>query len=522
MRGLFASLLCLLCLLCALPRPARADLDDSMAALDANDVERASQLIAALPKPEFESARGLFQRGMLNFLQGDYAGADALLTKAIAESPRSPHLSDFRKLREWAAAAEQLTHDFAEATAGEGRYVVRYTPGRDEVLAEDALEALARADRAIETFLDIHLPSPIRLEIYPSARALAQVSSLTLEHIETTGTVALCKWNRLMIASPRSLLYGYPWLDTINHELVHLALTYASKNRAPVWFHEGLAKLYERTWRGEAPSARLTPASEALLSGAARDKRLIGFERMHPSIAMLPSQEDAALAFAQVATFLERFREAQTDRGLAHAIEAIALGTDAQRALARVAGKPFENLEQSWQKSLVEHSEAGPPKQGKTELKLRFVEAGKADESLDVPEARARRHLRVGDLLWGRNHPVAAAREYEIGQRFAPTDPILASRVARTWLSQGQGERALNAVEGALRDHPHHAPLWALSGQALLKLGRDADAASSLRESIRQNPFDPAPHCHLARASRDPAEKAKEQRHCQLLGGQAE
>lgn len=497
--------------------PALANLDDSMAALDANDVERAAALIAALPKAEAESPRGLFQRGMLRFLQGGYADAVTLLDKAIADSPRSPHLSDFRKLREWAQAAEALTHDFAEASAGGGRYVVRYAPGRDEVLAEDALDALARADRAIETFLDIHLPSPIRLEIYPSASALAQVSSLTLEHIETTGTVALCKWNRLMIASPRSLVYGYPWLDTVNHELVHLALTYASKNRAPVWFHEGLAKLYERTWRGEAPSARLTPASEALLSAAARGKRLISFERMHPSIAMLPSQEDAALAFAQVATFLERFREAQTDRGLGNAIEAIALGADAQRALSRVAGRPFEALEQSWQRGLLERASDG--KKAKSELKLRFVESGKADESLDVTEARARRHLRVGDMLWGRNHPVAAAKEYEAGQRYAPTDPILASRVARTSLSQAQPERALSAVEAALRDHPHHAPLWALKGDALLKLGREGEATLALRESIRQNPFDPGPHCDLIRATKDDSERIKEQKHCQLLGG---
>jgi tetratricopeptide (TPR) repeat protein len=515
MHRLFATAVFVLALL---PAWARANLDDSMSALDANDIERASQLIASLTKQELESPRGQFQRGMLSFLQGEYAQADKLLEKAIADSPRSPHLSDFRKLREWAVAAEQLTHDFAEASAAGGRYVVRYARGRDDVLAEDALEALARADRAIETFLDIRLPGPIRLEIYPSARALAQVSSLTLEHIETTGTVALCKWNRLMIASPRSLVYGYPWLDTINHELVHLALTYASKNRAPVWFHEGLAKLYERTWRGEAPSARLTPASDTLLGNAAREKRLIGFERMHPSIAMLPSQEDAALAFAQVATFLERFREAQTDRGLANAIEAIALGTDAQRALSRVAGKSFEALEHAWQKGLLERADdAG--KKGKTELKLRFVEGGKPDESLDVPEAHARRHLRVGDMLWGRNHPVAAAREYEAGQRYAPTDPILASRVARASLSQGQADRALNAVEAALRDHPHHAPLWALKGQALLRMGRDNESAASLRESIRQNPFDPAPHCNLGRASHDPSEKAKEQRNCQLLGG---
>jgi tetratricopeptide (TPR) repeat protein len=498
--------------------PAHADLDASMAALDASDVVRAAELIAALPKQEQDSPRGLFQRGMLSFLRGQYRDADALLERAIADSPRSPHLSDFRKLRDWAHAADELTRDYAEASADGGRYLVRYPKGQDAVLASYALDALARADHAIETFLDIHLPSPIRLEIYPSARALSQVSSLTLEHIETTGTVALCKWNRLMIASPRSLVYGYPWLDTINHELVHLALTYASKNRAPVWFHEGLAKLYERTWRGEAPAAKLTPPTETLLTSAARQKRLIGFERMHPSIAMLPSQEDAALAFAQVATFLERFREAHTDRGLSQAIEGIALGMDAQKALARIAGKSFEALEHAWQRGLLEREPTSASK-AKTELKLRFVEGGKADESLDVPEAHARRHLRVGDMLWGRNHQTAAAREYEAGQRFAPSDPILASRVARAWLDQGKGDRALSAIDAALREHPHHAPLWALKGHALLGLGKLEASAQALQESIRQNPFDPAPHCDLVRAERGPASVAIERANCQLLGG---
>jgi tetratricopeptide (TPR) repeat protein len=497
---------------------ARADLlDDSMAALDASDVDQAEALLRELPAAQAQAPRALFQRGMLSFLRGDYADADQLLDKAIAESPRSPHLGDFRKLREWAHAAREITRDFAQASSSDGRYVVRYEQGPDAVLAGYALAALGRADRAIQTHLGIRLPAPIRLEIYPSARTLAEVSSLTLAHIETTGTVALCKWNRLMIASPRSLLYGYPWLDTINHELVHLALTFASKNRAPVWFHEGLAKLYERTWRGEPPSSQLTPATEALLVGAAHHKRLIPFERMHPSIAMLPSQEDAALAFAQVVTFLERFRESHADAGLSRAIAAIARGADARVALARIADKSFEGLEQGWQKGLLE--KPAPGKREPADLKLRFVEAGKADESLDVPEARARRHLRVGDLLWGRNHPVAAAREYEAGQRFAPGDPILASRTARASLNQGMAERALSALEAALKDHPHHAPLYALKGQALLALGKADESAAALRESIRQNPFDPTPHCNLARAVREPGELAEEQRNCQLLGG---
>ncbi|SVC79051.1 uncharacterized protein METZ01_LOCUS331905, partial [marine metagenome] len=34
------------------------------------------------------------------------------------------------------------------------------------------------------------------------------------EDIATSGTVALCKYNRIMIISPGSLVRGYNWMDS--------------------------------------------------------------------------------------------------------------------------------------------------------------------------------------------------------------------------------------------------------------------------------------------------------------------
>jgi tetratricopeptide (TPR) repeat protein len=495
---------------------AQDPFEESVVALDAGDPERAAQLLAKVGGDRQSAPEVIFQRGMIAFHQGRYAEAVRDLERGIAEAPRSPHLSDWRKLLDWVAAARDLTKDFKEVSAENGRYVVRYADGPDAVLVPYALDALARADKAIQRHLGIRLPNPVRLEIYPSARVLSRVSSLTLEHIETTGTVALCKWNRLMVTTPRSLLYGYPWLDTINHELVHLALTRGSRNRAPVWFHEGLAKLFERTWRGVEPAAYLQPSTDALLVKAAHESRLIPFERMHPSIAMLPSQEDAALAFAQVVTFLERFRKEQGDKGLVAAIAHIAKDEDARVALARVANQSFEGLEGLWKDGLATRQldKGEIPK----ELKMRLVESGSADESLDVSEERARKHLRVGDLLWGRGRTVAASREYERAQRFDPRDPILASRVARASLESRDAGRALSALGGALASHPNHAPLHALRGTALVLLDKRAEAAESLREAIRLNPFDPSPHCQLARVSGEPGEVARERASCSQLG----
>jgi tetratricopeptide (TPR) repeat protein len=500
--------------------PSDADsLQRSIRALDAADVESADMLLRELSPSARNSPEARAQRGMIRFYQGAYGEGTSELEQAVASAPRSPHLGEWRRVFSWVKAARDLTRDFAEAKSADGRYVIRYAKGVDEVLVRYGLDTLARADRAIESQLGIRLPAPIRLEVYPSARALSDVSSLTIEHIETSGTVALCKWNRLMIASPRSLLYGYPWLDTIQHELLHLALARASRNEAPVWFHEGLAKLFERTWRGVPPGAYLAPATYDLLVSAAKGGKLIPFDRMHPSIAMLPSQEEAALAFAQVVTFLEGFKNTYGAPKLVEAIARMAEGRDAREALAEVAGTTFSTLEESWRKQL----RAQPAKHGKVqELKLRFVSKKEtADESLDVPEERARKHLRIGDLLWGRGSKLGATREYERARKYAPNDPILASRVARGALAGGDAARGLKALDTALEEHPSHAPLHALRGEALIALGKSSEGADELREAIRLNPFDPGPHCGLARQLKQTEEGAYERRACVLLGGPA-
>ncbi len=518
-RALFA-----LTLLFASPAFAMPPGDDGAALRDAASAlfevrtEDAAPAIDRLAREYPDDPDVRFERAMLRFYRGDYSGAVTDLD-AAGDRGQLRADEDRRELASLIRATREATESFVTARSPDGRYEVRHAPGADAILVPYAFEAMAAADRAIGAELGVHPPGPIRLEIYPSAASLAQVSTLTVQEIETTGTIALSKWDRLMVTTPRALVRGYPWMDTIGHELIHMFLSRASRDRAPVWLQEGVAKFLERRWRGEAAAAHLDPSAEALLHDAVVNDHLIPFDRLHPSIARLPSQEDAALAFAQVATFIELFRREHGADGLREAIVLIANGTDARAALAEVAGRPFDALERDWRRAL--HERPAPEGDAPHALALRLRQGeGEVDETSDVQGGEpARRYLRLGDLLWDRGHPQAASVEYGRAQQAAPDDPIIASRYARAALTGGESERAVRALARFRERYPDHAPTWAISGAAWVALGDVEHAREALHEAIRLNPFDPAPHCDLVEAADDDDERALEERTCRALHG---
>lgn len=453
---------------------------------------------------------------MLRFVRGDYAGAtrDGAASVVRATGLRSaPERVEIYRLM-W--ATREVTRHYVEQRSADGRYIVRFAPGPDRLLAPYALETVEAADRAIERELGLRVPGPIRLEIHPTAATLSSVSSLSVEEIERTGTIALCKWDRLMITSPRALVRGYPWADTLGHELVHLVLSRASRDRAPVWMQEGFARFLERTWRGGEPAVRLDPASDYLLRRAVQQGSLLPFDRLHPSIAMLPSAEDAALAFAQVSTFVERFRRLHGREGLQQVVSLVANGVDAREAFAQVAGEPWSALEGAWRIDLRARPAPEGPQPELAQLRFRHGEA-EPDETDEVRVESARRHVRIGDLLWSRDRARGAAREYDRAWQNADGDPIVGSRLARASLAGGEADRAI-AVLGPLTERwPDHAPLWSVLGSAHLARGEREAAREASIEALRLNPFDPQPHCDLAQVAESERERTRETAMCRDL-----
>jgi hypothetical protein len=327
------------CVAHAMPSGADAEaLVRAAQAMDALRLEEAAPILDDLSTRYPDDPEVRFERGTLRLLRGDYeaARADLEATLVRAVSLRSPESRSM--LAQVAHDTAAVTHGFLELRSDDGRYVVRYAPGPDRYLAPDALFIMRRVDDGLAEELGYRHPGPLRLEILPTASALSRVSALTIENIERTGTIALCKWDRLMISSPRALVHGYPWADTIGHETVHLVLARMTEDRAPVWMQEGYARFLERRWRGGPPHVRLDPGSQTLLVQRAAASTLIPFDQLHPSIAMLPSAEDAALAFAQVSTFVDSFYADHGRAGLIDVASRVRRGQDARDAFAEAGG----------------------------------------------------------------------------------------------------------------------------------------------------------------------------------------
>jgi tetratricopeptide (TPR) repeat protein len=499
------------------------------AALEGWDLLAAEAAIAAMPAG---SARDV-KAGALALYRADYAEAEKLLSTALTSGqlPSAGLLVQEAQHHLGLARGEQRALGPAQRMLSpDGHVEVVFADSRDALLAPYLFAAMADARAALGDDIGVLPDDPVRFEILDDAAKLALVSPLTLDNVYTTGTVGITKYRRIIMISPRVLLYGYGWLDTAIHEYVHYLLTLRTRNKAPVWLQEGLAKLLETRWRSATP-VPLEPGPRKLLARALASDDLVTFAEMYPSLAMLPSQERAALAYAQVQTMLELLREVRGRPGLTLLLDRVAAGESAEDALAAAWGGTFAAFESEW-KTTMRRRTAGKASPGPAAgiKKLQFKDPAKAATGDDAADpsllgdvfshlggGKARQHARLGVLLTLRGHLQPAVRQYEKARAAEPrvaADPKLARRLGDLYLQLSQPAKAAPLLRLAGADDPEQANIAASEGRALLQLGELDAARAALARAIRVNPFIPTLHCDLARLAADEPERAREQAHC--------
>jgi len=466
------------------------------------DLEAAKVELAALEKLAPADVEPLaYYQGRVAFEEGRYADAERLLLKAgLTDKPGS-----------WVRLAKEtdaIVGGFERAESA--HFIFLYPKGKDSLLVPWALDALEAVRTALEKDLGYAPPGKIRVEIVSSAGELAKVSTLSKEAIRTTGTIAICKFNKLMVTSPKAVVTGYDWLDTVAHEYVHLVVSRKSRNTVPIWMHEGLAKYLESRWRGPAGGA-MTPPTLALLGSRVKKNQLVPFEKMHPSMALLPTAEDAATAFAEVFFAIKLVDQEGGPQPLARLLDAMSKGVSDKAAVELVTKRKWPDFEKAWMASLKKQPypkdllpqssnekkellEASGQKQEKKK-KGREVSFGDFDE---VTETDARRAAHLGELFRERKRMGAASEAYGraykvVGDKYES----VSNKYALALLELKKFDQAAAVLEGSLKTHPGSASTNVHLGRIHLRAKRYLAAKQAYLDALAVNPFDPEVHVAL-------------------------
>ncbi len=430
------------------------------------------------------------------FYRGDYGPSRQFMRSAIE------HGGDTEEKRSFLLFVEQTIGVLSSFQSYESpHFLIRLEEKQDGILVDYLIDGLEKSYQAMAEHYGFRPKEKIRVEIFPDTRAFYLTSTLSARDIEIAGAVGLAQFNKLMVLSPRALVYGYRWLDALSHEYLHYLIMKLTGNRAPIWFHEGLAKYEETRWR-KGPSY-LSPLNQTLLAQAVADGKLIPFERMEPSLIKLETPEEVQLAYAQAASAIEFILHKAGPDGLMKVMAQMARSSQrgAGEAIREVLGWRFPEFENHWKTFLTgkELKEVEGVNVRRFKIKERPID----EERLDLSEIKslvARNRAHLGDLLRDRGRMEAAVLEYRRALREHPTSVPILNRLSGALIRMDRDPEALEIAQRALRVASDHPTVFSHLGKAYLKRKDWEEAKEALVASIHINPFNPEAHLDLATA----------------------
>lgn len=480
------------------------------AKLEAWDVEEAWSEVKTQLMKEPRNPQLLELASHIAFHRGQYEEAQRLIRSATEAGGDEEKIKGFSHFIEETIGAVAPLKKYESA-----HFVIFLDEKQDGFLIDYLKEALENTCEVMAKTYGFRPREKVRVEIFPNARAFYYASSLLARDIEI-GAVGLTKFNKLMLLSPGALVHGYRWLDAISHEYIHYLIVKMTANKAPIWFHEGLAKYEETRWR-EGPSY-LSLLYQSLLSRALTERRLIPFDKMEPSVVRLETSEEVQLAYAQGASAIE-FMIARADyKGLREMMRHMATQSrrSAKESIREVLGMTFDEFEREWRRFLASKE---LKEMGGAHVRRYKIKEGKTDEErMDMEEIKslvARNRAHLGDLLRERGRTGAAVLEYRRALSEAPDSISILNKLSSALIQIQKDEEALSLLNRAREIFPDHPTTHTNLGRIYLRLKDFEKAKEAFLESIQINPFNPEIHQGLAEAyerlgERGLAEREKE------------
>lgn len=441
--------------------------------IDELDLSKAEKLVDNVIATPTEIS---YLRGKLAFFKGDYNKAYEYLSPLNSE--------DY--IVRCAINAYNIISKFKKFETA--HFIIFYPDESEEVYLEYLVEGLEDGLKRLSPIFGFEFREKIRIEILSRQSDLEPLTTLPLDAIEKTNTIAVTKFNKIMISSPRTQIEGYDYVNTAVHELIHFMISSVTYERTPVWIHESLARYFDQYSPDRLPILR--PDTLALLKSRYEKKNLIAFEQIHPSMALLPSQEDTAVAFAQVflvSEFLYKKRGVGFVKSL---LSMLKDGRDIDFIFNRLGFDSFKKFEEEFFKYLANRIE----KVRASEHLYYETVSKKGRRKEYLGDEVAMKYVKLGDLLFLEGLYDAAFVEYDKASKIGPLNPHIENRKAFTLINNKRFKEAADILEKVKVVYPDYYSTLINLSRAYLSLKEYSKAIETLEKAVRINPFDKEVH----------------------------
>ncbi|MGM0440909.1 MAG: peptidase MA family metallohydrolase [Elusimicrobiota bacterium] len=440
-------------------------------------------------------------KGLYEFYTGNYK-------KALKYFNRSSPKPDewIKRCRNTIATAKNFKNLDTEY------FTVRYT-GKDKVLAmylKDFIDDAAR--RVYEKFGWKPDNRKIILEIYPTRDSFKKASTLTDGQIKVSGAIAICKFNRLMIASPKILTFGYHWPQTITHEYIHLIVgKITGLENMPLWFNEGLAKFYEDIWGKH--TGKISPVARNYIIDALKtDTDWVDLGKMKYGMPTLDSSDEVKLGFAQVHAMTKYIKEKYSEESIKDILYLLKDKT-ANRAFGEIIKKTGEELFKEWKNYIKNASLTYTA--GATLAGYSFKEE-KEDPISRYVAHRAETDLRLAGKFEKREKYNLSIKKYKDALEKDEGNHVIFNRLGRVQLKAEKLEAARESLTKSIMRNPDYAPPYIHLGELYLMENNYSKAEENLLKYVYRSPFNPRVHKMLLEVYKKTGNREKRDREAKI------